>query len=1234
MGHTHQTESTPYSFPMQTWKRFSRVILFLTLLTSLLAGVSAPAWVDQSVSAAPMSANALDVVISEVAWGGTATNSVDEWIELYNPTAASINLSGWTFASNDLSPNILLTGTIPANGYYLLEADDDSTISDITADQIYTGSLNNSGETLTLRDNSSNIIDTANNDSGPWNAGTGSPTYFSMERIVPIVADSALAWFPNNGVIRNGKDANNNPINGTPRNSKIDLSLTMTVDNPAPSVGSNIVFTITLTNNGIYNATNVSVNNVLSAAGLTYVSDTGGGTYVSGTGIWTIGALAPGTATLSITAQVTASGVKTNRAEIWTVDQFDPDSTPGNSITTEDDYALQKATAPVATALNITNTVNNQNPNVGTNVVFTVTVNNPLTSLYSATNVQVAALLPLGLTYVSYSSTLGTYNGSSGMWTISSLAIGASATLNVTATVISSGIKTYVADVSSDEYVNSAASSSVTPGAGEADLSLSHDATLISTSVADQVGLKIRLHNAGPFKATNVQVRDLLPAGLTFVSYTSTVGTYNSTTGIWALNEIAMGADAILTINVKVDSAGTSTKNFAEVWLSDQYDPNSIPGNGETSELDDTSFEVPIADLRLTETVDIAGASAVFTISVSNAGPDDATGVNVKTSLPALTSAYTFSSYGSTLGIYDNNTGIWTVGALADGASATLTITTTISGSLLVNWVEVSASGQVDPDSVPGNTSRTEDDDASAPSADLFVTQSVNNVNPDIGANVVFTSTVGNAGIAGTTNVQVKDLLPAGLTYVSYTSSTGTYTSSTGIWAVGALPNGASQTLNITAKVAANGILTNWAEVWKSDESDPDSTPGNNSTIEDDDASASITTDRSIIINEVAWAGTVASTSDEWIELYNPSSASINISGWTLKSASNSLNITLAGTIKSGEYFLLERDNNFTVSDVTADQIYTGGLSDDGEILILSDGSANVIDTANNENGGTWPRGSKSSPYGSMERQGTSSDIDKNWVTNVGNPKNGLDANSGAIYGTPRKVNSAGVSIAATPTISVIVATFIPAAGRPVINEFLPRPGFDWNQDGKVDVFDEFIEIKNIGNAEINISGWILDDEANLGSNPFILPALTLKVGERAIFYGLQTNILLSDGGDTVRLINPGGKIFDAYTYPISKVEDKSVCRLPDGNGSWYEDCVPTPNRTNTREGVVPAMPDGGVFEAPVCERPETRPADCLFAECRGYGANIWHSFYWDEFGWQGDQRVPANTSKWESFVE
>ncbi len=1016
------------------------------------------------------------------------------------------------------------------------------------------------------------------------------------------------------------------------------MSLSQSVSNPTPTVGTDVVFTITAVNSGSLDATNVTAKDLLPA-GLTFVSPytASVGTYDNTTGIWTLGTLANGTsATLTITANVATVGGKTTRAEIWTVDQFDPDSTPGNSVTTEDDYASAQVLPPGSGSLIITNTVNNSNPNVGTNVVFTITVSNPATNPFTASNVSVAALLPAGLNFISYSSAVGSYNSGSGVWTIGNLAINASAALNITARVITTNPPPYSATASSNEYLDSTATVTLNnPLSGEADLSLTHDPLVVSTSIADQVGLALRLHNAGPDTATGVQVRDLLPSGLDYVSYTGSTGTYSSSTGTWTVDSLASGADATLTINVKVDSGGSSTQNFAEVWRSDQYDPNSTPANGDTSELDDTSLEVPIADLRLVEAVDVAGSNAVFAITVSNSGPDDATGVKVKTALPSLTSAYTFVSSGSTLGSYNSGTGVWTVGTLADGAGATLTITTTTSSSsLLVNWVEVSASDEVDPNSVPNNNSRTEDDDSSAPATDLFLIQSVNDANPDVGTNVVFTITVGNSGIAGTTNVQVKDLLPSGLTYVSDDGS-GTYSSSSGIWSVGTMASGASRTLNITAKIAVNGIKTNWAEVWRSDEYDADSTPGNGSTTEDDDASATITSYRSVIINEVAWGGTAASPNDEWLELYNPSSASINITGWSLLSASGSLDITLSGTISAGGYFLLEREDNSTVSDVNADQIYTGGslnlLSDNGEVLTLRDSMGHFIDTANN-NGGPWPKGSNSGNHGTMERVGTSTESDSTWVTNLGNPKNGKDTNNGPIYGTPRRANSRGAAPA--PTSTPLRAPTPKPVGRMIINEFLPRAGFDWNNDGVIDVYDEFIEVENLGPIDVDLKNWRLDDEPLLGSDQFILPSRKLKPGERAVFYGSTTHILLNDSGDTVRLLNPSGVVIDARTYTAVKYPDQSHCRIPDGGGFWKFPCFPTPGTENALTGILPSTPPGQAYQPPVCLFADTTPQEFRQAECNAFGADVWNRKYWDDQAGGNEFIVPDVLSKWQTTVE
>jgi phosphatidylserine/phosphatidylglycerophosphate/cardiolipin synthase-like enzyme len=116
-------------------------------------------------------ANPGDVVITEVAWMGTTANTADEWIELYNTTGSSISLTSWTLNAADGTPSVTLSGSIGAYGYYLLERTDDNSVPGVAADKIYTGAMTDTGEQLVLRDGSSNVIDTANQN-GSWFAGT------------------------------------------------------------------------------------------------------------------------------------------------------------------------------------------------------------------------------------------------------------------------------------------------------------------------------------------------------------------------------------------------------------------------------------------------------------------------------------------------------------------------------------------------------------------------------------------------------------------------------------------------------------------------------------------------------------------------------------------------------------------------------------------------------------------------------------------------------------------------------------------------------------------------------------------------------------------------------------------------------------------------------------------------------------------------------------------------------
>jgi len=1177
------------------------------------------------VEAKPLGAVALDVIISEVAWGGTAGNSSYEWIELYNTTGSPITMLNWTLVALDGAPSISsISGIIPAYGYFLLENNQDATT--LPADKLYSGTLSNTNETLTLKEGAA-IIDTANAGcSGCWYAGSGSPDYFTMQR-VGTTPDGSAAWV--SGI-------------ATPRNSQIDLALSMNfVSSTGTTPPYDVTFAINLRNKGFGTAVNVQTQNTLLAS-LGFISASASiGSYNSATGIWDIPSISSGSEeNLTITATMTGAGPDTVSA---TITQSEISSgTPISDPNTSDNSDAIKIGS---TVLSITNSVNNPTPNIGSNVVFNITVTNPNAD---ETGVSVDALLPSGILYISHSSTLGTtYNNNTGVWTIGPLLSGASVSLSITAQVLSPLTMMLVADVSSDNFGNNSAIATITPiPSTQADLKLVQSRAR-STTAAGTAILTLTVTNEDATNvATNVQVRDLLPSGLTYVAHTSGMN-YISSTGIWAVGTILGASSVSLSITVKVSPSGTSTTNFAEIWLSDQFDIDSTPGNGDVAEDDSVSSEVLVADLSVTQTSNIAASNAVFTIKVTNSGPDDATNVQVNNT--KLHTSYAYVSASVPAGTsYNSTTGIWAVNSLASGTTATLIVTTTVI-TPDENWAEVSAVTEVDPDSLPANGSQTEDDDAATPSADLSLTQVILSpapyLNSDINSTVTFRITVSNAGYANATGVEVKDLLPAGLTYVSHTSGQ-TYNSSSGIWSIGSLLSGQSVFLDITAKVVKYGIRTNWAEVWKSTQSDPDSNPGDGSTIEDDDASVTITSYRSVIFNEIAWAGTTASVEDEWIELYNPSDSEIIITGWQIKknSCSGAVYITLSGKVSKDNYFLLERGDtstdNTTVSDISAGQIYlaaaTPALLDAGETLYLCDNFGNFIDTAN-VNGGNWPAGGNSTNRPSMERLTSSTEQDSSWGTNNGTTKNGLNASGGSIYGTPGKKNSTGdSSSSASPTKTPIptstpVPTKIVLPPRPILNEILARPGFDWNQDGAVNVFDEFIEIKNLTAIDISLRGWKLDV---LGRTPFILPDITLKPGERIIYYSKETNLLLSDGGATVRLMDPGGKIYDAFTYTLARAEDRSFCRLPDGTpgNSWFEDCTPTPLLTNTREGKSPTSPNGA--QSPVCNLPDTIPLDFFNPECRGYGADIWNPYYWDKLSGDFKRWISGETGKWDSFIE
>ncbi len=145
----------------------------------------------------------------------------------------------------------------------------------------------------------------------------------------------------------------------------------------------------------------------------------------------------------------------------------------------------------------------------------------------------------------------------------------------------------------------------------------------------------------------------------------------------------------------------------------------------------------------------------------------------------------------------------------------------------------------------------------------------------------------------------------------------------------------------------------------------------------------------SVIINEVAWMGSIASGDNEWIELKNVSSREINLNGWQLIDKSRQIKIIFGREgLPSAGLYLLERSNDDAVFEIKADKIYTGRLNDTEEELYLFDSQCQIRDKAvANPN---WPGGDKKTKQ-TMERRSN-----RDWQT------------SNASNGTPKKENSYG----------------------------------------------------------------------------------------------------------------------------------------------------------------------------------------------------------------------------------
>lgn len=230
--------------------------------------------------------------------------------------------------------------------------------------------------------------------------------------------------------------------------------------------------------------------------------------------------------------------------------------------------------------------------------------------------------------------------------------------------------------------------------------------------------------------------------------------------------------------------------------------------------------DLAVTKLLIPDQPVVVGESAVFEITVTNLGPDAASGVEIT---DPLAEGLVFDSYTATAGYFADGWGDWYVGDLAVDQSETLTLTTTFTATTpVVNCAFVKDLDQSDPDN-----SNDSDCVTVYPKLDTFVDiavkKSVDYDTAPAGGTVTFTIEALNHGPATATGVFVADILPAGLSYASSTASQGAYDPASGDWTVGTLPAGARATLAIATTVhAADHPIENCAVVKDVDQEDTD----------------------------------------------------------------------------------------------------------------------------------------------------------------------------------------------------------------------------------------------------------------------------------------------------------------------------------------------------------------------------------------------------------------------------
>ena len=580
-------------------------------------------------------------------------------------------------------------------------------------------------------------------------------------------------------------DLSNNRANASVLiNPACDMEVEKTVNESNPNYRDCVTWSIVVRNNGPDVAHDVIVNDVLPGS-LIWISDDSNGKYNPRTGIWTIAQLNHGVEIrLNIVAMVNGTGITQNNVSV-TAREFDYDLSNNNAS----EIVEVNKTADVS----IVKIVDDSNPLYGNLITWTLIAKN--NGPDKATSVAVEDILPKGLILVDVVTTKGFYD--KGVWYLCCLENGEEESLDIICEVNTTGNITNYASITAEEddpNIHNNVDNETIDVPLTVDLEVVKQVSNKNPYYGENIIWFISIKNNGPDNATNVVLNDLLDENLIYNYYTASVGQFIGNN--WVIEQLNSKETAYLNISCMVNGLGI-IYNHASANCS-EYDLNM--SNNNDSEFIDA---LPVADLSVIKIVNVSnpnyGEFIKWTVIVSNNGPNNASGVIVRDTMPKGITLIKASDF-----IYSDGT--WYVGDLVVGEVRELDMICKVSATgTFTNFASVQGN-EFDPDVDNNNANESI---FVNPACDLIITKTASKYYYKLGDIITYSIKLTNNGPDDARKIEVNDVHDDSLVLKSFKASKGSFNKLTQTWSINKLAAGESAELLVDAIATGKGIVKN-----------------------------------------------------------------------------------------------------------------------------------------------------------------------------------------------------------------------------------------------------------------------------------------------------------------------------------------------------------------------------------------------------------------------------------------